>query len=243
MVLNYKYYKFFAAIGGWVFGGFFGAIGAYFLTLELVEKKYSKPFIYELCLLKLCSLLIKADGKIEQSEVQAVRMFFKKAFGEQKADQLFAEIKVRPDIPDDIEAIVKTIRDVLEPQKYYVIVEFLFSLAAVDGNISIEEEELIFKVGYAFGFDKEKLIELKRLFFSKTNSGTSTKDKLLRAYGILGLEPSASLEDIKKSFRRLSMEYHPDRLVGVSESLKKIAEAKFIEIKDAYDTVLKSKQK
>lgn len=242
MIVGYKYFKFFAAVGGWIYGGFFGAIGAYFLTLELIDKKYNKPFVYELCLLKLCSLLIKADGRIEDTEVQAVRLFFRKIFGEQKAAQLFKEIKNRSDIPDRPEEIVRIIRDVLEPQKYYVILEFLFSLAAVDGNIAVEEEELIFKIGYAFGFDKDKLLELKRLFFSKTHSNTTSEDKLSRAFEILGLEPSATVEEIKKAYRRLSMEYHPDRLTGVSDSLKKLAEAKFIEIKEAYDVALKSKQ-
>lgn len=242
MIISYKYFKFFAAIGGWVFGGFFGAIGAYFLTIELIDKKYNKPFVYELCLLKLCSLLIRADGRVEESEVQAVRSFFKKIFGEQKASRLFKEIKNRSDIPDDPEEIVRVMKNVLEPKKYYIILEFLFSLAAVDGNIAVEEEELVFRIGYAFGFDKNRLLELKRLFYRKNESNASSGEKLSRAFEILGLEPSATAEEIKKAYRRLSMEYHPDRLSGISESLKKLAEAKFIEIKEAYDVALKSKK-
>jgi DnaJ like chaperone protein len=40
---------------------------------------------------------------------------------------------------------------------------------------------------------------------------------------------------IKKAFRRLAKEYHPDKLVGVNETIKKIAEEKFREIREAYD--------
>ena len=239
---NYKYYKFISAAVGWWLGGLLVAIGAYFLTRELIERKHNRSYVYELCLLKLCSLLIKADGQVEDSEIQAVRLFFKKIFGDKKANQLFKELKSRSDIPDDPRAIVGLMRDLLEPQKYYVIIEFLFSLAAVDGKIAIEEEELIFTVGYAFGFTKEKLIELRRLFNTKTNTAAGKSEKLSRSYEILGLSPEATLEDIKKAYRRLSMEYHPDRLVDVSEGLKKLAESKFIEIKDAYDIIINSKK-
>ena len=236
--LDYKYYQYIAAIGGWYFGGFIGAIAAFFLTRELLQTAPSKTSDYELCLLQLCTLMIKADGKVEQSEIDSVRRFFKKIFGEQKAKILFSEIKKRKDIPTDIESIVRVLKRNLEPQKYYVIIEFMFALAAVDGNISVEEEALVFELGYDFGFSKEKLLELKRLFFTKTSSKGTSQDSITRAYEILGIDQSATLSEVKKAYRKLSMEYHPDRLTGVSEAIKKIAQEKFIEIKSSYDIIL-----
>ena len=51
----------------------------------------------------------------------------------------------------------------------------------------------------------------------------------------LGLSGNPSKDEIKKAFRRLAKEYHPDKLAGVNETIKKIAEEKFREIKEAYD--------
>ena len=42
-------------------------------------------------------------------------------------------------------------------------------------------------------------------------------------------------EEIKKAYRKLAKEYHPDKLVGVNETIKKIAEEKFREIQEAYE--------
>lgn len=56
-------------------------------------------------------------------------------------------------------------------------------------------------------------------------------------YDILGVSKDASQEDIKKSFRKLSLKYHPDRQNGKSEAEKKAAEEKFKEVSEAYDTL------
>jgi curved DNA-binding protein len=53
-------------------------------------------------------------------------------------------------------------------------------------------------------------------------------------YAILGIPKNSSKEDIKKAYQRLAMKYHPDR---VPESEKVVAEAKFKEIKAAYEAL------
>lgn len=57
-------------------------------------------------------------------------------------------------------------------------------------------------------------------------------------YKILGITPSASLADIKKSFRRLALLYHPDKNFGSN-----LHEAKFKEIKEAYEVLSNARQR
>jgi molecular chaperone DnaJ len=61
-------------------------------------------------------------------------------------------------------------------------------------------------------------------------------------YEVLGVNRSASDEEIKKSYRKLAMKYHPDRLSGLSDSEKKSAENSFKEVQEAY-SVLSDPQK
>jgi molecular chaperone DnaJ len=56
-------------------------------------------------------------------------------------------------------------------------------------------------------------------------------------YAILGVQRGASADDMKKAYRKLAMQYHPDRNPGDAK-----AEAKFKELNEAYD-VLKDDQK
>ena len=56
-------------------------------------------------------------------------------------------------------------------------------------------------------------------------------------YKTLGVKEDASLDEIKKKFKKLSLKYHPDRQVGKSEKEQKEAEAKFKEINEAYQVL------
>src|SRR5512137_2986944 len=58
-------------------------------------------------------------------------------------------------------------------------------------------------------------------------------------YEVLGVSKSASIDDIKKAYRQLAMQFHPDR---VPQEQKKGAEEKFKEISEAY-AVLSDQQK
>ena len=69
-----------------------------------------------------------------------------------------------------------------------------------------------------------------------TNTHTTDKSKY---YSILGVSRGASQDEIKKAYRKLAKEHHPDRFVNSSESEKKYHENKMKEINDAYENLTK----
>ena len=64
-ILDYKYYKWAAIIPGFIFGDIIGAIAAYFLIQEVMIKK-EQDIDFEMALLRICSMLIKSSGVVEQ---------------------------------------------------------------------------------------------------------------------------------------------------------------------------------
>ena len=60
-----------------------------------------------------------------------------------------------------------------------------------------------------------------------------------RYYKILEVDKTATLDDVKKSYRKLVMKYHPDKLQGVSEDIVKLANEKFLSIQEAYEKISK----
>ena len=56
-------------------------------------------------------------------------------------------------------------------------------------------------------------------------------------YEVLGLKKGASDDEIKKSFRKLAMKYHPDKVENMGEEVKKSAEAQFRKINEAYEQI------
>ena len=62
-----------------------------------------------------------------------------------------------------------------------------------------------------------------------SQSSTSSDESDLK---VLGLNKGATKDDIKAAYRRLAKTYHPDKLAGIDDAIKKIAEEKFREIKE-----------
>ena len=62
------------------------------------------------------------------------------------------------------------------------------------------------------------------------------------SYGVLGLDPGASDADVERAYRRLIAQYHPDRLVGIPEDLRRQGERKAGEINVAYERILKQRR-
>ena len=77
---------------------------------------------------------------------------------------------------------------------------------------------------------------MKAQFIKPKRANVTERTKRLN---LLGLKANATKEEIKAAYRRLAKEYHPDRLVGVSDVVKKIAEEKFKEVSEAYEYLIK----
>ena len=63
--------------------------------------------------------------------------------------------------------------------------------------------------------------------------------KAIAAYATLGLEPGASKEEIKQSYRRLAQIHHPDRFSSLGEESVAAASQTFVRIREAYDYLVK----
>ena len=92
--------KWLGAMAGWAFAGPFGAFLGYSLGSMFEAKKMNSGASFELALLGLSSVVIKADGKIKKEELNYVKNFFSQNFGEAKAKMYF---KVFNDLKDNID--------------------------------------------------------------------------------------------------------------------------------------------
>ena len=73
------------------------------------------------------------------------------------------------------------------------------------------------------------------------NQGGSSEGTLEDAYKVLGVSPDATDDEVKKAYRKLALEHHPDRVSALGEDVRKAAEKKFQEINAAKEKVYQAR--
>jgi DnaJ like chaperone protein len=121
-----------------------------------------------------------------------------------------------------------------------ILLELVYQLVYTRTDISEQELEQVRRIAVILQisvYDQQSM-ENKYRYGRQYGNGTGPQAagaSDARHYAVLGLEPGASFEEAKKAYRKLSMQYHPDKVRHLGEEFRKVAEEKMKEINVAYD--------
>lgn len=222
---------------GWFLGGPIGAIIGYYIGKNFFQGKNDNAQAYEVSLLILSSLVIKSDGKIIKEELEYVKNFFTNTFGVNKANQYFKIFNNlnKQSLSSQLRPICIQLNKYINHSSRLQIIHFLFGVSASDNEIHISEKILIEKIATYLNISKYDFESIQSMFVDNRSDNS-----LEKYYKILGINNSASIDEVKKAYRKMAMKYHPDKLQGVSSDIVKLAEEKFQLVQDAYENIMKS---
>ncbi|MCO7175127.1 TerB family tellurite resistance protein [Sporolactobacillus kofuensis] len=197
-------------------------------------------------IVKLFAKLAKRDGVVSENEVRLVDQLVRQAFQPTKAQlqqimNLFNEARYSTEsvesIAQNLYASVRGRRDILVDT-----LSALLAIAAADGAIRPEEEQMIRTAAAIFGLEND-YEAIKAQFFGRSSNTTSQSMDLDACYHLLGGQPEDTDQVIKKKYRQLIRDNHPDRLMsqGASEAAIKEANSKVAEIKHAYEQIMNAR--
>ena len=189
-------YKLLFALIGYTFfrlpGAFMGFFIGSFLSPK-VHKISSKDF--EINLLALASLVIKADGKVTQNELDFVRRYFISAYGKNRANEVFKIFNQNVKNKGiSVSKISRLFNLALNYESRLQVIHFLFGIAKADGNISELEIKKLLEFSNLFKLSYADFLSIKAMFIQETDN----------AYKILELDKTATNDQIKKSYRELA---------------------------------------
>ena len=239
--------KIFGGLTGLFLGGPLGAILGYFagswfdknmMLEEGGDRAYNPQFVFWAGVSVLAAKMSKADGQVSNAEVDVFRQFLAQQGVDNHTKKNCAEIfNKSKDTSEGYQAYARDIYKIWYHDRQILgeIFIMLVNIAMADNYLHPNEERILIGIASEFGFNKHDYDRL--MAFVKPSNPD-------RIYDVLGVSKSDSLAVIKKRYRELVKENHPDRLEskGVPPSVIEDAKNRMQEINDAYDKIVKEKQ-
>lgn len=254
-------FKILGALSGFLIFGFIGLIlgliaGSFVDRLVAYGPGGVNPFnaarrqaVFLETVFILMGKLAKADGRVSESEVSHVEQFMQKLRMTRehrlKAIALFkqgasADYDIHPQLNEFL-AVCGHSRNLRQ-----VLLVYLIIMGLSDGNLNSAEDNLLRSIAGRLGYSPaafEQLLDMVMNQMHFAAGGDSSANALDDAYKALGVSKDSTDEEIKRAYRKLMSQYHPDKLMGqgVPEDMIAVATEQAKEVQIAYDLIKKSR--
>lgn len=191
----------------------------------------------------------KADGQVTHDELEVSKALWERL-------RLNAEQRERAKVAFnrgksanfDLDAELATVRRVTRGQRalLQVFLQVQLSAIAADGQLHPAEHEMLLRVARGLGCSEAEIQQIEAMLRggSAQAPGASSGLSLEDAHRVLGVDATASDADIKRTYRRLMSQNHPDKLAGkgLPESMREMAKERTIEIGNAYELIKRTRE-
>lgn len=236
---NHNYGKWIGGGLGWAFGGPLGAIIGFALGSHFGNKTNSREYVgqtsqqrdFNVSLLVLSAAVMKADGSVKKSELDYVKSFFLRNFGQERAEKYI--LMLREILKQDIQVyeVSQQVGRFMEYSSKLQLLHYLFGIASADGTTHENEVDVISVISKYMGISSSDFQSIKAMFVQQVDG----------AYKILGIDANATDDEVKKAYREMAKKYHPDKVAYLGEDVRKSAEQKLQEVNEAYEKIRKQR--
>ncbi len=243
------------AVLGAIFGGFpglfFGGLLGYVARAAVQHSLIGGLRVAQSQLLDstfaIMGALCKADNVVSRDEIKAVEQIFRmlKLQGEQ-SEQAKAAFNRGKQPNFDLDTAVDQFARISRGRGplLQLFLQLQCMAVAADGRIDPAEHAMLVRIARRLGLGEADVSQLEALLRAATGGPSAagsepSKDRIADAYAALGVTPASSAAEIKRAYRKLISQNHPDKLAarGLPESMRAVAEERSREINSAYDLI------
>ncbi len=215
---------------GFMFAGPLGAIAGAYLghSFNQGKDRLDAGNIFQINLISILSHVAKADGEVAREEVQLILQFFQNlGFNELQMAAIGRAFNLAVQQEIDLKSTCENFRKGSKYEERLMLLRVVYMVVMADKVVHPNERAVIDLIVQYLGIAQEDNLSLQTNYFT-------TKDSY---YEVLGLQRGVSKAEVKKAYRKLALNYHPDRVAHLGAEYVKVAEEKFKTINEAYDKV------
>nr|WP_298376726.1 co-chaperone DjlA [uncultured Halomonas sp.] len=193
--------------------------------------------------------LCKADGQVTRDELEmSMRLWERLRLNEQQRERAKAAFNRGKSAEFDLDAELATLRQVTKGQRalLQMFLQVQLSAIAADGMVHPAEHEMFLRIARGLGCSEAEIQQIEAMLRGggAQAPGATSGQSLEDAYRVLGVEEDASDAELKRAYRRLMSQNHPDKLAGkgLPESMREMAGERTREIGNAYDLIKKTRE-
>ncbi len=201
--------------------------GGYRTTYTPNEQRNS----FMISLLVLSSAVIKADGRTLQAELNCVREFIRKNFGESAVNEamnIFERVHRQEYNLYQVGAQIATNMNYSQRLQLF---HYLVQIATSDREFSKSEKDVLESIASAIHLNTSDAASTISMYYKDAKS----------AYSVLEISPNATDDEVKSAYRRMAMKNHPDKVATLGPEVQRAAAEKFRKIQEAYETIKKER--
>ncbi len=244
-LINFLGWIFFSGLAGVllfvaIFWGFSFWLQRRVFLYQSSQTESHNRFVY--LLVQILIHISKIDGIVSKEEISTIQNFFQYnlRYNQTKMSLVKNHIKDAINSTQTLDALLQEFKDNFAYGERLILLELIFQIIHTKDPVPQDELKVARDIAAFLDITPYDLrtIEAKHTY-QKQQYQTSSRDAAAKHYATLGLEPGASKDEIKKAYRKLSMQYHPDKVRHLGEEFRKIAEEKMKEINAANDYLSK----
>jgi DnaJ like chaperone protein len=214
---------------------------SYYVRRQVSAYEKSQTETHNTFVYLLVNILVKiaqVDGKVSRDEVKTIRHFFQYNLRYSQNQLFWIKELIKEALVSgaSLDALLEEFRQKFAYEPRLILLELIYQVLYSNELVTPAELQLAENIGNYLevsAYDQRSIAAKYRAGFrSAARAEEVSEDKY---YAILGLAPGAGFADIKAAYRKLSMQYHPDKVGHLGEEFKKVAEEKMKEINNAYE--------
>ena len=239
---------------GFALGGPIGAVAgaAFGHTFDIKEEAYlsesehqpqqlsrdeESQMTFFVAAFSMLAKIAKADGRVSEEEIASVDEFMVRDLNLDARSRATAIAIFRQALnsPEQFDAFARQFHRHFhaQPRIIELMMDILLRVSTADGQIKPEEDQLLMTAARIFNLSDPVYTRLKSRYVKEVN----------RYYAVLNLDESATNDEVKKQYRKLANEFHPDKIAskGLPEEFITFANDKFRDIQEAYNAIRKER--